>query len=284
MERPGFSVTTVRTGLGEYIRLIGLIVAAIVVAFLVLVVVSSSIRTARECKEGAAFRLGRLIGLKGPGLYLSLRRRSTRQGRSPRDHTGGFAVGGDHRRQRDCQDQHRHLLPGDRHLYGHHARLQLPHGDPQIAQTTLRTMLGQSSPDEFLGQRDKMNQTLQAIIDRHTESWSIKVTAVEAKDAELASTMVRALAKQAEVKRVRSRPRSSPPRASFRPPDPGQRCPGDLDPACCPGPAPHADPVRRGLKPACSRHLPIPIELIRPLLAAPVEMDGLAVRGRRPRD
>src|SRR5207244_2080139 len=71
----------------------------------------------------------------------------------------------------------------------------------QIAQTTLRAVLGQSSLDELLSSRDVINQKLQTIIDSQTEPWGIKVSAVEVKDAELAPTMVRALARQAEAER-----------------------------------------------------------------------------------
>ncbi|EFH88362.1 slipin family protein [Ktedonobacter racemifer] len=71
----------------------------------------------------------------------------------------------------------------------------------QIGQTTLRNVLGQSELDELLAQRNKINQELQSIIDEHTESWGVKVTAVEIKDIELPTTMQRAMAKQAEAER-----------------------------------------------------------------------------------
>src|SRR5205807_9115258 len=67
--------------------------------------------------------------------------------------------------------------------------------------TTLRNVLGQSELDELLAQRNKINRELQAIIDEHTERWSVKVTAVEIKDIELPGTMQRAMAKQAEAER-----------------------------------------------------------------------------------
>ena len=71
----------------------------------------------------------------------------------------------------------------------------------QIAQTTLRAVLGQHSLDDLLAKRESINQDLQQIIDQQTEPWGIKVSAVEVKDAELAPTMVRALARQAEAER-----------------------------------------------------------------------------------
>jgi len=72
-----------------------------------------------------------------------------------------------------------------------------------IAQTTLRSVLGQAELDELLAHRDKINQTLQEIIDRQTDPWGIKVTAVEVKDVALPDTMKRAMAKQAEAERER---------------------------------------------------------------------------------
>jgi regulator of protease activity HflC (stomatin/prohibitin superfamily) len=71
----------------------------------------------------------------------------------------------------------------------------------QIGQTTLRNVLGQSELDELLSQRTKINRELQTIIDEHTERWGVKVTAVEIKDIELPNTMQRAMAKQAEAER-----------------------------------------------------------------------------------
>jgi len=73
----------------------------------------------------------------------------------------------------------------------------------QIAQTTLRSVLGQSDLDELLAEREKLNQKLQRIIDEQTDPWGIKVTAVEVKDVELPSSMQRAMAAQAEAERER---------------------------------------------------------------------------------
>ena len=71
----------------------------------------------------------------------------------------------------------------------------------QISQTTLRAVLGQSELDELLAQRDKINRTLQQIIDEQTEPWGIKVSVVEVKDVELPQSMQRAMARQAEAER-----------------------------------------------------------------------------------
>jgi regulator of protease activity HflC (stomatin/prohibitin superfamily) len=72
-----------------------------------------------------------------------------------------------------------------------------------IAQTTLRSVIGQAELDELLSQREKINQRLQEIIDRQTEPWGVKVTAVEVKDVMLPNTMKRAMARQAETERER---------------------------------------------------------------------------------
>ncbi len=73
----------------------------------------------------------------------------------------------------------------------------------QFAQTTLRSVLGQVELDDLLSQRDKINRQLQEIIDRHTEPWGVKVTAVEVKQVDLPEEMRRAMAKQAEAERER---------------------------------------------------------------------------------
>jgi regulator of protease activity HflC (stomatin/prohibitin superfamily) len=73
----------------------------------------------------------------------------------------------------------------------------------QFAQTTLRSVLGQVDMDDLLGQRDKINRQLQEIIDRHTEPWGVKVTAVEVKQVDLPEEMRRAMARQAEAERER---------------------------------------------------------------------------------
>ncbi|MBI2840271.1 MAG: slipin family protein [Acidobacteria bacterium] len=73
----------------------------------------------------------------------------------------------------------------------------------QLAQTTLRSVLGQAEMDELLAERDKLNATLQSILDKHTDPWGIKVSAVEVKHVDLPTEMQRAMAKQAEAERER---------------------------------------------------------------------------------
>ena len=73
----------------------------------------------------------------------------------------------------------------------------------QLAQTTLRSVLGKHSLDEMLSERDKLNQDIQEILDAQTESWGIKVTNVELKQVDISESMIRAIAKQAEAERLR---------------------------------------------------------------------------------
>jgi regulator of protease activity HflC (stomatin/prohibitin superfamily) len=145
----------------------------------------------------------------------------------------------------------------------------------QIAQTTLRAVLGQSSLDELLSSRDKINQTLQAIIDQQTEPWGIKVSAVEVKDAELAPTMVRALARQAEAEREK-RAKIIATEGEF------QAAQTLANAAAVISTQPAALALRymqtlldMGSNQNSTIVFPIPIELIRPLLAAPVPLSGL---------
>ncbi len=178
-----------------------IIVAAIVV-LVVLILVSASIRIAREYERGVVFRLGRLIHLKGPGLFLKV--------------PGVDRVTIVDLRVITLEVPPQEVITSDNVTVKVSAVIFFQVMDAQaaivrvenfgmatsqIAQTTLRAVLGQSSLDELLGSRDKINETLQAIIDSQTEPWGIKVSVVELKDAELAPTMVRALARQAEAER-----------------------------------------------------------------------------------
>ncbi|HLQ60637.1 MAG TPA: slipin family protein, partial [Candidatus Acidoferrales bacterium] len=170
---------------------------------LILVVAVSSIRIAAEYERGVVFRLGRLISLKGPGLFLI------------------FPFGIDRLVKIDLRVITLEVPPQEVITLDNvtikvnaviyfqvvDARaavtrvLNFINATSQIAQTTLRAVLGQSSLDDLLAQREKINQTLQKIIDEQTEPWGIKVSVVEIKDVELPSSMQRAMAKQAEAER-----------------------------------------------------------------------------------
>jgi hypothetical protein len=139
----------------------------------------------------------------------------------------------------------------------------------QIAQTTLRAVLGQSSLDELLGGREKINGKLQAIIDRQTEPWGIKVGTVELKDAQLAESMVRALARQAEAEREK-RAKIIATEGEFQ----AAQVLANAAEIISTQPAALALRYMQTLLDMGSNQnstivFPIPIELIRPLLAAP---------------
>jgi regulator of protease activity HflC (stomatin/prohibitin superfamily) len=142
----------------------------------------------------------------------------------------------------------------------------------QIAQTTLRAVLGQSSLDELLGSRDKINGKLQSIIDRQTEPWGIKVGTVELKDAQLAESMVRALARQAEAEREK-RAKIIATEGEFQ----AAQVLANAAEIISTQPAALALRYMQTLLDMGSNQnstivFPIPIELIRPLLAAPIPM------------
>jgi regulator of protease activity HflC (stomatin/prohibitin superfamily) len=151
----------------------------------------------------------------------------------------------------------------------------------QIAQTTLRAVLGQSSLDELLGSRDKINGKLQSIIDKQTEPWGVKVGTVELKDAQLAESMVRALARQAEAEREK-RAKIIATEGEFQ----AAQVLANAAEIISTQPAALALRYMQTLLDMGSNQnstivFPIPIELIRPLLAAPVPMKTVAA-GRTP--
>ena len=182
------------------------IFALIVLGIIVLVVLiglSSAIRIINEYERGVLFRLGRLMALKGPGLRLII------------------PFGIDRLVKIDLRTVTLEVPPQegitlDNVTIKVNAVIYFMVVDPrnavtkvanfinatsQIAQTTLRSVLGQSSLDELLANREKINSRLQHIIDEQTEPWGIKVSTVEIKDVELPQTMQRAMAKQAEAER-----------------------------------------------------------------------------------
>ena len=187
------------------------------VIILAIIILPQAIRILREYERGVIFRLGKLLGSKGPGLIflIPIVDRMVRMDLR--------VVTIDVARQE--------VMTRDNVPVSVDAVLYFRVVDPQeavvkvenflkasslIAQTTLRSVLGQAELDELLSQREKINQTLQEIIDRQTDPWGIKVTAVEVKDVALPDTMKRAMAKQAEAEREANfRPRKKwckPPR------------------------------------------------------------------------
>jgi regulator of protease activity HflC (stomatin/prohibitin superfamily) len=251
------------------IVLVGILVLLLLVAF-------SSIRIAKEYERGVVFRLGRLIDLRGPGLFLI------------------FPFGVDRLTKVDLrvitlEVPPQEVITSDNVTVKVNAVIFFQVLDPraaitrvfnfgqatsQIAQTTLRAVLGQSSLDELLSSRDVINQKLQTIIDSQTEPWGIKVSAVEVKDAELAPTMIRALARQAEAEREK-RAKIIATEGEFQ----AAQTLANAAQVISTQPAALALRYMQTLLDMGSNQnstivFPIPIELIKPLLAAPVPMSG----------
>jgi regulator of protease activity HflC (stomatin/prohibitin superfamily) len=182
---------------------IGTLIVFGVIVLLALIVVFSSLRIANEYERGVVFRLGRLIPLKGPGLFfiipfgvdrlVKMDLRTITLEVPPQE-----IITSDNVTAKVNAVIYFQVVDAQRAVV---AVLNFINATSQIAQTTLRATLGQSTLDELLGEREKINLTLQKIIDETTEPWGIKVAVVEIKDVELPSTMQRAMAKQAEAER-----------------------------------------------------------------------------------
>jgi regulator of protease activity HflC (stomatin/prohibitin superfamily) len=171
------------------------------VVFLI-IIASASIKILREYERGVIFRLGRLIGAKGPGvifiipgvdklLRISLRTVALEippQDVITRDNVSLKVNAVVYFR---VLDPNKAVVEVENYLYA----------TSQLAQTTLRSVIGQSLLDELLSQRDKINVDLQDMIDKHTEPWGIKVSLVEIKQVDLDTDMQRAIARQAEAER-----------------------------------------------------------------------------------
>ena len=173
------------------------------IVFLI-ILASASIKILREYERGVIFRLGRLIGAKGPGLILiipgvdKLLRVSLRtvaleiptQDVITRDNVSIKVNAVVYFR---VVDPNKAVVQIENYLYA----------TSQLAQTTLRSIIGQSQLDELLSERDKINVQLQDILDKQTEPWGIKVSLVETKQVDLDKEMQRAIARQAEAERER---------------------------------------------------------------------------------
>src|SRR5919108_2387464 len=253
-------------------------IAAGVVLLILVVIAFNSIKIAREYERGVVFRLGRLIDLKGPGLYLIL------------------PFGIDRPMKIDLrvitlEVPPQEVITNDNVTVKVNAVVFFQVVDArsavtrvfnyrlatsQIAQTTLRAVLGQHSLDDLLAKRESINQDLQQIIDQQTEPWGIKVSAVEVKDVELPQPMQRAIARQAEAEREK-RAKIIAAEGEFQ----ASQTLADAAQVISTQPAALALRYMQTLLDMGSNQnstivFPIPIELIRPLLAAPVPMSGPA--------
>jgi regulator of protease activity HflC (stomatin/prohibitin superfamily) len=179
---------------------IGLLIALAIVVFIVI----SAIRIVDEYERGVIFRLGRVMGAKGPGLFfivpvidkmVKVNLQTVTMDIPPQDviTKDNVTIRVNAVTYFNVTDPVNAVINIQNYLYG----------TSQVAQTTLRSILGQVELDEILVNRDEINNRLQAIIDELTNPWGVKVTLVEVKDVELPEAMRRAMARQAEAERDR---------------------------------------------------------------------------------
>jgi regulator of protease activity HflC (stomatin/prohibitin superfamily) len=176
----------------------------IIAAVLAVIILPQAMRILREYERGVIFRLGKLIGAKGPGLIFLIPVVDKMVRMDLRVVT--IDVSKQEIMTRDNVPATVDAVVYFRVVDPMAAVVKVENfwkATSLISQTTLRSVLGQSPLDDLLSQRDIINQKLQEIIDRQTEPWGIKVTAVEVKDVALPDSMKRAMAKQAEAERER---------------------------------------------------------------------------------
>ena len=177
----------------------------ILVVFVILgLILASAIRILKEYERGVIFRLGRLIGEKGPGLILLIPIIDKMQKVSLRLVT--LDVPPQDVITRDNVSIKVNAVVYFRVMDSNNAVVQVEnylYTTSQLSQTTLRSVLGQVELDELLAEREKINENLQDILDRQTDPWGIKVTNVEVKHVDLPQEMQRAMARQAEAERDR---------------------------------------------------------------------------------
>ncbi len=181
-----------------------LAVMVLFLIFLAFVFLANAIRVVREYERLVVFRLGRLIGEKGPGLVLLIPvvDRAVKVGLR----TVTMDVPPQDIITRDNVSVKVNAVIYFRVIDSRNAVVQVEnylYATSQIAQTTLRSILGQQELDELLSEREKLNLALQQVIDRQTEPWGVKVTNVEVKNVDLPQDMQRAIARQAEAERER---------------------------------------------------------------------------------
>ena len=175
-----------------------------VIVVVVLILLPMTIKIVKEYERGVIFRLGRLVGAKGPGLFLiipfidSMVRVDLRV--VTMDVPSQEIITEDNVTVRVNAVVYFRLVDPEASVI---KVLDHIRATSQISQTTLRNVVGQSELDELLTQREKLNQALQKIIDEHTDPWGVKVSTVEIKEVELAEEMKRMMAAQAEAERER---------------------------------------------------------------------------------
>lgn len=179
-------------------------ITAIVVLVIVFLIVISGLKILYEYERGVIFRLGRIIGVRGPGFIIVIpflermvrvSLRLVTMDVPPQDviTKDNVSVKVNAVVYFRVVEPNRAILQVENYLYA----------TSQLAQTTLRSILGQVELDELLSEREKLNLKLQEVLDKQTDAWGIKVTMVEVKYVDLPQEMQRAMAKQAEAERER---------------------------------------------------------------------------------
>ena len=175
-----------------------------VIAIVVIIFLSAAIKIVQEYERGGVFRLGRFVGLRGPGLILIIPFVERMRKIDLRVITMDVP-------QQECITVDNVTLRVDAVIYFRVVEaadailkvLDYIKATSLIAATTLRNVVGQSTLDELLAQRDRLNEKLQSVVDEGTNPWGVKVSMVEVKDVQLPQTMQRAMAAQAEAERER---------------------------------------------------------------------------------
>ena len=176
----------------------------IIALALVAVIIASAIRILVEYERGVVFRLGRFVSVRGPGLQFiipvidqlkKVSLRTVAMDVPPQDIItwDNVSVNVNAVIYFRVMEPEKALIEVDNYLYA----------TSQLAQTSLRSILGQVELDDLLGQREKINDNLQEILDRQTDPWGVKISNVEIKHVDLPAAMQRAMARQAEAERER---------------------------------------------------------------------------------
>ena len=176
----------------------------VIIAVIAIIFIGMAVKVVPEYERGVLFRLGRLVGARGPGIFVIIpfidRMVRVDLRVVTMDVPSQEVITKDNVTVRvNAVVFFRVVNPEDSVV----KVLDHVRATSQIAQTTLRNVLGQSELDELLIQREKLNQMLQKIIDEHTDPWGVKVSTVEIKEVELTEEMKRSMAAQAEAERER---------------------------------------------------------------------------------
>ena len=176
----------------------------VVIAIVVVILLSAALKVVKEYERGGVFRLGRFVGLRGPGLVVIIPFIEVIRKIDLRVITMDVP-------QQECITVDNVTVRVDAVIYFRVVEasdailkvLDYIKATSLLAATTLRNVVGQSTLDELLGQRDRLNEKIQGVVDEGTNPWGIKVSMVEVKDVQLPQTMQRAMSAQAEAERER---------------------------------------------------------------------------------